>query len=230
MVDSVARGDAPGTFDSMPGGQPRAADLRRLERLRAGDDAAFSELIDEYQASLMRLARTYVHDAATAAEVVQDTWIGLFESLDRFEGRASLKTWLFRILINCARSRVRKDAKGIPFSALFNPAAEGDEPAVDGDRFQPASGAHPGHWASRPARWDELPEGHALAAETRLYIAQAVEALPPAQREVITLRDVEGLTAEEVCNLLGVSGTNQRVLLHRARSKVRRALEAYFER
>ena len=229
MVDSAISGDLPSAPEPIAGGTPRADDIRRLERLRAGDDAAFSELIDEYQNSLVRLARNYVHDTTTANEVVQDTWIGLFESLDRFEGRSSLKTWLYRILINCARARARKDAKRIPFSAFDNPAAEGDEPAVDPDRFQGAGERYPGHWSSRPARWDELPEGHALAEETRSHIARAIEDLPPAQREVITLRDIDGCSADEVCNLLGLSGTNQRVLLHRARSKVRRALEAYFE-
>lgn len=204
---------------------PRDDDAALVERLRHGDEATFVALIDAYQPSLMRFARTYVSDGATAAEVVQDTWIGLFESLERFEGRSSLKTWLFRILINCARTRVRKDARGIPFSSLFDPADDDGPPSAP-DQFI-AEGTKAGHWSSIPQRWDELPERRVLAAETRAHLAAAVDALPPAQREVIVLRDIEGLPPADVCNLLGVSDTNQRVLLHRARSRVRAALDAY---
>jgi RNA polymerase sigma-70 factor (ECF subfamily) len=158
---------------------------------------------------------------------VQDAWVGLLESLDRFEGRSSLKTWLFRILINCARARVRKDAKTIPFSSAFR-AEEHDENVFGIRRFVP--GWVPGvggHWVRPPARWQDEPEPRLMAAETRAYLQKTIDGLPPAQREVITLRDVAGFEATEVCNVLGLSDTNQRVILHRARTHVRRALERH---
>jgi len=203
-----------------------ADDLRAVERLRAGEEAAFAELIDRHHAALLRLARAYVHNPALAEEIVQDTWIALLESLSRFEGRSSLKTWLFRILVNVMRSRLRKESRSVPFSSLGD--GEGDEPAVEASRlhrtWMPLAG---GHWSSAPARWEDLPEERAISAETRAAVEAAIEGLPDSQRQVITLRDVEGFGADEVCNLLGLSGTNQRVLLHRARSKVRRALESH---
>jgi RNA polymerase sigma-70 factor (ECF subfamily) len=198
-----------------------------LERLRAGDEGAFTALIDAHHASLARLARTYVDDAALVEEIAQDTWIGFLESLPRSEGRASIKTWLFRILMNVLRSRLRKESRTVPFSALFDADAP-DEPAVDPGRFERRwFSRRRGEWTSPPARWESQPEEQALGAETRAAVQAAVAELPPSQREVITLRDIEGFGAEEVCNLLGISDTNQRVLLHRARSKVRRALEAH---
>jgi RNA polymerase sigma-70 factor (ECF subfamily) len=205
--------------------QARSGDAEIVARLRAGDEAAFAMLIDQYHAPLLRLARSYVHDAALAAEVVQDTWIALLESLDRFEGRASLKTWLYRILMNVARARLRKESRTVPFSSF---EGEDGEPSVEPGRFHarwlPGVG---GHWSSAPAKWSDLPEEQALAGETRAAVAAAVAALPDNQRTVITLRDIEGFDAAEVCNLLGISDTNQRVLLHRARSRVRKALEAH---
>jgi RNA polymerase sigma-70 factor (ECF subfamily) len=198
-----------------------------LERLRAGDEAAFAALIDMHHAALVRLARTYVHDSALVEEIAQDTWIGFLESLPRFEGRASIKTWLFRILMNVLRSRLRKESHTIPFSALFDPDSP-DDPAVDPGRFERRWFSwRRGEWTSPPSRWGSQPEEQALGAETRAVVHAAVAELPPGQREVITLRDIDGFSAEEVCNLLGISDTNQRVLLHRGRSKVRRALEAH---
>ncbi len=197
-----------------------------VERLRAGEEAAFAELLDRHHAALLRLARSYVRDATLAEEVVQDTWIGLLESLGRFEGRSSLKTWLFRILMNVMRSRLRKESRSVPFSTLGD--GDDDGPAVESGRFHrtwmPFVG---GHWSSAPARWEDLPAERALSAETQEAVETAIAALPASQRQVITLRDVEGFSSDEVCNLLGLSGTNQRVLLHRARSKVRRALEPH---
>lgn len=205
-----------------------ANDARTVELLRSGDEAAFGALIDRYNGALLRLARTYLHDQSAAEEAVQDTWIGLLESLQRFEGRSSLKTWLFRILVNCARSRQRKEARTIPFSSVFDPDGEGREPAVEPERFRRSwLPGRSGHWLQAPARWQDQPEERAISSEARGLILTAVEGLPPSQREVITLRDVEGFSAEEVCNLLGVTDTNQRVLLHRARSKVRAALESH---
>jgi RNA polymerase sigma-70 factor (ECF subfamily) len=175
------------------------------------------------------LAQIYVQNPAAAEEVVQETWLGVIQGLDRFEGRSSLKTWIFRILTNRAKTKGEREGRTIPFSALHENGSP-DEPVVDPSRFLPPEHERwPGHWASRPANWDELPEERLLAGETRSRILAAVDRLPPSQRAVITLRDIDGWTSDEVCNILGLSETNQRVLLHRARSKVRRALEQYFD-
>jgi RNA polymerase sigma-70 factor (ECF subfamily) len=206
----------------MPG-EPEVdrGDAAVLVRLRGGDEAAFADLIALHHAALLRMARTYTTDAALAEELVQDTWIAFLESLGRFEGRSSIKTWLFRILMNVARARLRKESRTVPLSTV----ADRDEPAVEPRRFHarwlPGIG---GHWSEPPAPWAELPEEQALASETRAAIEAAMAELPEQQRQVMVLRDIEGFAAEEVCNLLGLSDTNQRVLLHRARSKVRRAL------
>ncbi len=156
---------------------------------------------------------------------MQETWLAVFTGLERFEGRSSLKTWLFRILTNKAKTRGQREGRTVPFSTF---AADGDEEdaAVDVDRFLGPDHRYSGHWAAPPRG---VPEERLLAAEARGGIEAAIEALPPNQRAVITLRDVEGLSAEEACNVLGLSETNQRVLLHRARSKVRAAFEQYLE-
>jgi RNA polymerase sigma-70 factor (ECF subfamily) len=207
---------------------PGAEDLCLVAALAGGDEAAFESLIDRYHAPLLRLAMVYVSDRAVAEEVVQETWIGVLRGLDRFEGRSSLKTWIFRILTNRAKTRGQREGRSVPFSSLWSPGEPG-EPAVEPERFLPPDHAEwPGHWASPVRSWGDSPEERLLSGETTALIHQAVEALPPAQREVITLRDIEGWTADEVCDLLEVSEGNQRVLLHRARSKVRRALERYF--
>jgi RNA polymerase sigma-70 factor, ECF subfamily len=158
---------------------------------------------------------------------VQETWIGVLNGLARFEGRSSLKTWIFRILTNTAKTRAQREGRTLPFSALERPGAV-PEAAVDPGRFRPPDdAAWPGHWSSSPQEWD-APAERLLGREVRELVAGAIEQLPPAQRAVISLRDVEGWPADEVCNALSVSETNQRVLLHRARSKVRAALEDYF--
>lgn len=205
------------------------SDVAIAAMLRAGDESAFAALIDQHNATLTRLARNYVRDPALVDEVVQDTWIGLLESLDRFEGRASLKTWLCRILVNVARARLRKESRTIPFSAFDTEERAADwEPAVSTRRFLPRwMPAVGGHWWYPPARWRELPEEHALSAELRSELHRAIAALPDQQRAVITLRDIDGFNSEEVCDLLDISDANQRVLLHRARSKVRTALDSY---
>jgi RNA polymerase sigma-70 factor (ECF subfamily) len=200
------------------------ADL--LAALRRGEEAAFAQLVERYQGPMLRLARAYVADQAAAEEVVQEAWLGALRGLDRFEGRSSLKTWLFTILANRAKTRAVRDGRTVPFSAVLE-AAEGDEPAVDPDRFHPLGHPDAGHWVSRPQHWRELPEERLLARETRERVRAAIAALPPMQRAVLTLRDVDGWSADEVCNTLEISETNQRVLLHRARAKVRRALESY---
>jgi RNA polymerase sigma-70 factor, ECF subfamily len=200
-------------------------DAQLVEGLRARDESAFAELMREYNASLLRVAQIYVSSRAVAEEVVQETWLGVLKGIDRFEARSSLKTWIFRILTNIAKTRGQREGRTVPFSALERPGIV-PEPAVDADRFLPADHERwPGHWSSKPEPW---PEDRLLAAETRALVEQAIEGLPPAQRAVISLRDVEGWSSDETRNALGVSETNQRVLLHRARSKVRQALEDYF--
>ncbi len=205
------------------------ADAALLEGLRAGDEAAFTELVDRYSSSMLRVARMYVPSQAVAEEVVQETWLGVLTGLERFEGRSSLKTWLFRILVNRARTRGERERRTVPFATLAGREAEGEDPAVGPERFLPADHDRwPHHWASPPERWDESPERSLRSAETLQVVRDAIERLPPMQRLVITMRDLEGWDSEEVRNALDISETNQRVLLHRARSKVRTALEAYF--
>ena len=201
-----------------------AADERRLvEALRMGDEAAFEQLVRMYHASLLRVARLYVSSRAVAEEVVQETWVGVLNGIERFEGRSSLKTWIFRILTNTAKTRGIREGRSLPFSSLQSEDLSG--PAVDADRFHSRDHpVEPGAWAAPPVR---LPEQVLLADETLRVVEAAIEALPPAQRAVITLRDVEGWSSDEVRNALELTETNQRVLLHRARAKVRRALEEY---
>lgn len=196
-----------------------------LAALRRGDELVFGRVFDSYQAALVRFATHYVADHAAAEEVAQETWIAFVQGLDRFEGRSSLKTWLFRTLLNCARNRKRKDVRSVPFSAAFAAEAS-DEPSVDAARFR-AEGPWTGHWAVAPRSFEADGERALLRQELQARIQRAVEALAPAQREVLSLRDIEGLTAEETCEVLGVSDVNQRVLLHRARSRVRAEVERY---
>lgn len=196
-----------------------------VEALRAGDEAAFAELVREYHASLLRVAQIYVSSRAVAEDVVGETWLAVLQGIDRFEGRSSLKTWIFTILTNRAKTRAQRERRTIPFSALQPDRVP--EPALDPDRFRgPDDPRWPGHWASPPQAW---PEDRVLAHETREKLAEAIELLPPSQRAVISLRDLEGWSPEEVCNALSISETNQRVLLHRARSKVRKVLEEYLK-
>jgi RNA polymerase sigma-70 factor (ECF subfamily) len=207
-----------------------AADDRALvDALRAGDEAAFAGIVDEWSAALLRVAQIYVSSRAVAEEVVADTWLAVLRGLPQFEGRSMLKTWVFRILTNTAKTRAQREGRTVPFSALRDPGRV-PEPAVDPDRFLDEAHARwPGHWAAPPTRWDTLPEERLLGDETRRVIEDAIDALPPSQRAVISLRDVEGWDAGEVCNALEISESNQRVLLHRARAKVRRAIEEYVE-
>jgi RNA polymerase sigma-70 factor (ECF subfamily) len=195
----------------------RGSDAELIKALKAGDETAFVDLVHAHHAVLLRVAMTYVSSRAVAEEVVQETWLGVLKGLARFEGRSSLKTWIFKIAANIARTRAVREGRCLPFSSL--PGSD-DEPSVDPDRF------FPGHWARGPASW-EIPEGRLLSGETRNVILAAIEQLPTAQRLVVTLRDVEGWSADETCQALDVSDGNQRVLLHRARSKLRAALERY---
>ncbi|MGZ4333325.1 MAG: RNA polymerase sigma factor [Gaiellaceae bacterium] len=199
-------------------------DEQLVAALRAGDEAAFRTVVREWHSSLLRVAQIFTPSRAVAEEVVQETWLRVLGALDRFEGRSSLKTWVFRILVNTAKTRAQREGRTIPFSALQN-ASRVPEAAVEPERFLPDDHPHhPGGWAVPP---HELPEDRLLAAETRERIAAAIDALPASQRAVISLRDVEGWSSDEVRNALDISEVNQRVLLHRARARVRRALEDY---
>jgi RNA polymerase sigma-70 factor (ECF subfamily) len=208
-----------------PDGAIPAAERRLVSALRRGDEAAFLELVRRHHAVMVRVAQGYVRSAAVAEEVAQETWLGVLKGLDAFEGRSTLKTWIFRILVNRAKTRGAREARTVPFSALEFGDDEG--PAVDPARFLPSSDRSAGHWAEPPKRWDELPEERLLSRETLALARATMDGLPHRQREVVLLRDVEGWTAEEVCDALGLSQGNQRVLLHRARSHVRAALERH---
>jgi RNA polymerase sigma-70 factor, ECF subfamily len=191
-----------------------------VERLRAGDEAAFDALVGRHDAALRRVARTFVRTDAAADDVVQETWLGVVRGLNEFEERSSLRTWIFSILVNRAKTRAIKDARNLPFSAL----EQDDRPAVE-----PAAFGANGRWASAPPRLESEPETGLLSRELRAQLLTAVERLSPDQRAVITLRDLVGLPAAEVCELLELSDANQRVLLHRARARVRTALMPFVE-
>ena len=207
---------------------PSGREEQLVARLKRGDESAFTELISGYSPALLRVAQARVRTRAVAEEVVQETWLAVLHGLDGFEGRSSLKTWIFRILTNIAITRGTRESRCLPFSSLAAGEADESDDAVDASRFLPADHDRwPHHWALGPTRW-RTPEEGLLSGETRDCILRAVESLPPAQRTVITLRDIEGWPSEEVCEALGVSEGNQRVLLHRARSKVRSAVEEYF--
>jgi RNA polymerase sigma-70 factor (ECF subfamily) len=177
---------------------------------------------------MLRVAMMYVSSRAVAEEVVQEAWLGVLAGLERFEGRSSLKTWIFRILTNTAKTRGEREGRSVPFSSLAGDA-EGEDPVVEADRFLGSDHRWSGHWASSPRSPRDVPEERLLATEARDRIAAAIATLPPNQRAVITLRDVDGFTAEEAREILDVSEANQRVLLHRARAKVRQALEDYLD-
>jgi RNA polymerase sigma-70 factor (ECF subfamily) len=191
--------------------------------LRRAEESAFVRLVGLHQSQLLRLARGFVRDRAVAEEVVQETWLAVLNGIDRFEGRSSLKTWIFQILVNRARTRAVRERRSAPFSAL----AADDGSAVDADRFRPPGDRWARHWAAAPSDWRALPEERLLGRETLARVRDAIEALPPRQANVLVLRDVEGWEPEEICAALGLSPGNQRILLHRGRSKVRAALEDY---
>lgn len=193
--------------------------------LRARDGDAFAYLIDRYHAGLLRLSMAHVPSRAIAEEVVQETWIGVLRGIDRFEGRSSLSTWMFRILLNIARTRGVKEHRSLPFAAL---SRDDDGPAVSAESFH-AGGVNANHWSSVSSTWQYVPEDRLLAQETMTQVEKILLEIPDQQREVLTMRDILGMSSEEICNALEISETNQRVLLHRARSKVRAALEQYFE-
>ena len=183
-----------------------------LDALRAGDEEAFVKLVDRHQATMMRLARSFVRSQEVAEEVVQDTWLGVLRGVERFAGRSSLRTWLLRILVNRARSAGVLESRSVAIGDV--------EPAVGSARFDAGGG-----WIAPPRPWVEESDERLLAESLAGPIWEAVEELPARQREVLMLRDVDGLTSEEVCAVLDISEGNQRVLLHRGRSRLRQALE-----
>jgi RNA polymerase sigma-70 factor (ECF subfamily) len=203
------------------------ADQRALvEELAAGDQHSFHELIDRLYPSMKRLARSYVDSEALAEDVVQETWLAVIRGIGRFEHRSSLNTWIFAILLNKARTHSSRERRTLPLSSLARPYAS--ETALEEDRFQNDEDPWPGEWATPPRPWQK-PERRLLSLEIRERLKDALDELPARQRAVVTLRDVEGLSAGEVCRLLGVSAENQRVLLHRGRARLRDALEAYVD-
>jgi RNA polymerase sigma-70 factor (ECF subfamily) len=208
---------------------PSGDETELVAALKRRDELAFVTLLQRYQGQLLRLALVYCRTRDLAEEIVQDTWLGVIQGIDRFEGRASFKTWLFQILVNRARTRAVKEGRMLSFSSLAEEAEIPADPAVPAYRFRPLDDPWPNNWALPPHSWGESPEAGLLGTETMELVQRAIAQLPPAQQQVITLRDVEGWASEDVCNVLEISETNQRVLLHRARSRVRAALETHFE-
>jgi RNA polymerase sigma-70 factor (ECF subfamily) len=207
------------------GAAARLGDKETVSALRAGDERAFRELYTRSYASMKRVARGYVDSDAVAEEIVQETWMAIVTGIGRFEGRSALGTWMFSILLNQAKSHTARERRALPFSSI---AAGGEEPAVDQDRFQKDDEAWPGHWATPPRPWQK-PERRLLSLEARAQLKEALAQLPERQRMIVGLRDIDGLSAEEVCDALDLSQENQRVLLHRGRSKLRAVLEEYVE-
>lgn len=200
------------------------SDADRLAALRAGDEQAFRALVTLHHGAMVRVASFYVGSRAVAEEVTQETWLAVIRGLDGFEERSSLRTWIFRILANQARARGTSESRSVPFSSVVGD----DESTVDPARFRGPEDHWPGHWGEFPSPWSDVPAERLLDVEARSLVAETIRVLPEAQRAVISLRDVEGFSPEETCELLGLSEGNQRVLLHRARARVRAALEAYF--
>ena len=199
-----------------------------LQRLQAGDESAFRALVSEHTPSMTRVAMAFVSRRAIAEEVVQETWLNVVRSLGAFEGRSSLRTWIFTILGNCARRRAEQEQRFVPMSELASQEAAGDDIGVSSDHFFDG-GRWDGMWSTVVRRWDDLPEQRALSGELRAAMLEAIDALPRMQRAVIALRDIEDWPAAEVCGFLGIMDGNQRILLHRARMTVRAAIERYIE-
>ncbi len=191
-----------------------------VERLRNKDSTAFAELVDRYASSMLRVAQAIVRSRSVAEEVVQETWVAVLRGIGKFEGRSSLKTWMFRILTNRARTRATRESRTLPASAL----GKDDDDPIDLDRFD-----QNGMWKTPPDRWHGTPEKSAVDQEMGAELERAIEQLPERQRMVLVLRDVQGWSSEEVRNVMDIGETNQRVLLHRARTKVRNALASYLE-
>ena len=210
-----------------PVGRSPASETVLVEAIRAGDEEAFVQLVRLHGPAMLRVARLHVPSRNIAEEVVQETWLAVITGIERFEGRSSLKTWLFRILVNRAHARASIEGRSVPFSALSDEELRDVELSVEADRFHGAGQRWGDHWTSSPERWTEFPEESLLLHETIEMVERAVSTLPPAQRTVVVLRDMIGFDADEVCEILGITAANQRVLLHRGRTKVRQALERH---
>lgn len=226
MCADVAPSDRARPDDTMLGDdatveRPAPGERDLVARLLAGDEAAFESLVTDHHGSMLRVARIFLSKPDVAEEVVQETWLVVLRGLAAFEGRSSLKTWVFRILTNRARSRATREARVVPFAELASAEDQGEAEAELERRFRAD-----GHWQDPPADWRvHSAEALVLRREAMAHLGQALEQLPPAQRTVVTLRDVDGWSAAEVCATLQISEANQRVLLHRARTRLRRALE-----
>jgi RNA polymerase sigma-70 factor, ECF subfamily len=228
-MSAAVRTRAPARVAAVRVGVPPEAEL--VGRLKDGDEAAFALVLDQWSPGMLRLARSFVSTPDSAAEVVQDTWLAVLRALDHFEGRSSLRTWVYRILVNTAKRRAVRESRNVPMSSLGSAAGDAG-PTVDPDRFQGPDEPYPRHWRALPAPWPDLvpsPEQRTLDAELQARLDDALAGLPERQRAVITLRDVQGRPAEEVCAILEISTANQRVLLHRARAHVRAQLEVYLD-
>lgn len=236
VEDAPQQMSAPRTFASWPGGlfgdqqlwcRPTMApsdDHALVTALRNGDEATFAALVTRYHASLRRVARTFVSSDASADEVVQDTWAAVLHGIGEFEGRASFKTWLFRILVNRAKTRGVREARIVPESSL----ASDDDAGTDGPTVDPARFTSKGHWASPPQRWEAMtPESLLLRDELVVQLQTAIAQLPARLASIVVMRDALGWSSEEVCNILEIAETHQRVLLHRARARLRAMLETY---
>jgi len=206
----------------------RVDDSELLGLLRAGDEDTFRDIVDRWSPVMLRVARAHVSTDASAQEIVQEAWLGVIKGIDRFEGRSSVRTWVFRILTNLAKTRGVREARSVPWSSLGPEDTEG--PTVDPSRFRGPDDEWPSHWtpAGAPVPFPESPEGSLVAKEVRELLADALVELPERQRIVVSLRDVHGLDSDEVCEVLGLSAANQRVLLHRGRAKLRALLESYY--
>src|SRR5437763_17036327 len=213
-------------LEALPRPEQVSNDKQVVVLLRAGDDHAFRELYRRHYPAMKRIARGYVESDAVAEEIVQETWLGILTGIDRFEGRCALGTWMFSILINQAKTHNTRERRSLSFSSIS--PSDTDEPAVDADRFQTDDDAWPGHWATPPRPWQK-PDRRALSLEARARVKDALAQLPDRQRLVVALRDVDGLSSAEVCGLLELSRENERVLLHRGRSRLRAALEDYVD-
>jgi RNA polymerase sigma-70 factor (ECF subfamily) len=206
-----------------------ADDLLLIEQLRGGNEAAFVSLVERYHPVMLRLALVYVTERTVAEEVVLEAWKAALESLDQIEAPSTLKRWLFRMLIHCATTRAQREGCHLPFSSPQDDGSALTEPTVDATRFLPSDHRQAGQWALSPSNWKDLSKERLLSQETRVCLERTIEALPPSQRMIVLLRDIEGWTSEEICCLLGISEVHQRLLLHQARAKVRGALEKQFE-